>query len=640
MHKTFKTTFRIIYLILVIIFCLSFVKVNASSTSIIMDTGASIRLNNPQGIKFSANVSGFSESAEYGFFLGKGELTVKAIKNKTKVSVDNNDGKIAISIINIPESGLTQDISALAYVYDGGEYYYADRVETRNIFEVAYAMHEDINYSSIDFIDGIIDDVDINVTYDFGYEVQFQTKDDIRRAYYLDLYNFIVSKEAPELVTYNINNYNDFLDFMDTFYYKDRNEMGTIGTAFASYYLSQDIGGVLEDQPNTKFLGWCYENNKWIDLIHHLEEFFAYWRTDEGYSATDPNGNDFYASNWASLVDTAKFFYFDGETLNTRYGGIYSWFNSDRVDEKLNYLPGVGYTKLTYHSTSAITLPTAVKREGYEFLGWYDNNDNLVTVANQTMTVHAKWQKEGSIDVSAIANEFIKDFNDLNSTHVTYQNFDTSKMESSWLVAFGENEEMTEKWMWLYKGICDANNDTSKYPDSVGFSWATYKGFYLANLNGFFNGTVHKDSGLGNTSADYSQSINTLTVLEKRIDMISEYASEFISEFNSVCGTSLGTCANIDTNYLGSSVIDKFALDTDFVNKWMWVFEGICEVTNQPSRLPSADGFEWSNNRGFYLANLNGFFTKSQHTDTYLGTVSANYSLLINELTVLNSQYN
>ena len=124
-------------------------------------------------------------------------------------------------------------------------------------------------------------------------------------------------------------------------------------------------------------------------------QFFAYWRTDEGYTGgkDDPDnlGNDFFASPWASLVDTCKFFHFTSKNLNDTY----SWFNSQRVKDALDNVPGVIGDSLPTIGTivSPVKFINPV-RKGYKFLGWYDENDNLVTEAYHAMTVKAKWEKE------------------------------------------------------------------------------------------------------------------------------------------------------------------------------------------------------------------------------------------------------
>ena len=122
--------------------------------------------------------------------------------------------------------------------------------------------------------------------------------------------------------------------------------------------------------------------------------FFAYWRTDEGYTGgqNDPNnlGNDFFASAWASFVDTCKFFYFTGDTLNNTY----SWFKSERVKYALDHIPSV--FEGTFRTTGDINNPIYldnITREGYEFLGWFDEEGNIVTVITKSMTIYAKWKQ-------------------------------------------------------------------------------------------------------------------------------------------------------------------------------------------------------------------------------------------------------
>ena len=130
------------------------------------------------------------------------------------------------------------------------------------------------------------------------------------------------------------------------------------------------------------------------EFIPFLMTFFAYWRTDEGYtgSSSDPNntGNDFFASAWASLVDTCKFFYFTSDNLNDTY----PWFKSERVKDALDNVPGTDKTiKLLYGNIENPVVLPPVTRDGFEFLGWYDENGEKVEIVYNEMTVYAKWKK-------------------------------------------------------------------------------------------------------------------------------------------------------------------------------------------------------------------------------------------------------
>ena len=168
-----------------------------------------------------------------------------------------------------------------------------------------------------------------------------------------------------------------FLTNCKTWKVGNRDNLYHTGDNFGSYYVTKEIGGKVQDQPTDTFIGYCYQNDMYLDVIDHLITFFAYWRTDEGYTGgpEDPDnlGNDFFAIPWASMVDTSKFFYFTSDTLNN----IYSWFNSERVKHALDYIPGVMVTELnnSYFKDETYTLPSNVEMEGYTFNGFYlDSN--------------------------------------------------------------------------------------------------------------------------------------------------------------------------------------------------------------------------------------------------------------------------
>ena len=230
----------------------------------------------------------------------------------------------------------------------------------------------------------------INIEYDFGYDC-FETKDDLRIAFLTDFYNFLLDK-SYDFNRINIESIDDFLEYFNTWKVGNRSDLYHTGDSFGNLYVTVDIDGKVEDQPVDTFIGYCYQNNKYRDFINHLVVFFEYWRTDEGYSQTDPHGNDFFAEPWASMVDTAKFFFFTSENLHDKY----RWFNSDRVNYALDHIPGVGYVKLVYSDSEHdyVELPQDVTRDGYEFLGWYDSDGNLVTKVYGDIKVYAKWEQK------------------------------------------------------------------------------------------------------------------------------------------------------------------------------------------------------------------------------------------------------
>lgn len=232
------------------------------------------------------------------------------------------------------------------------------------------------------------------VSYDLGYDALY-SKYDLYVNYFTDFYNFMKEKTNANFSKYGIENVDDFLTFCLDWNANGRDSFYGVGDAFSNFYVNKNIGSKLEDQPETSFIGYCYKNNKYVEFIPFLMQFFAYWRTDEGYtgSESDPDnlGNDFFASPWASLVDTCKFFYFTSANLNDTY----SWFNSKRVKEALDNPPGLvkGFTSryVTVETPDVLKEPT---RDGYKFLGWYDKDGNKVTICDHEMTLYAKWEEQ------------------------------------------------------------------------------------------------------------------------------------------------------------------------------------------------------------------------------------------------------
>lgn len=234
------------------------------------------------------------------------------------------------------------------------------------------------------------------LTYKIGYEV-FDSKKDLYNSFFSDFYEFLKKRTNVNLDKYKINNVKEFLDFCSNWNADNNHSFYGVGLAFGRYFVHLDVGGKLEDQPQTSFIGYLYQNNLYIEFIPFLMRFFAYWRTDENYtgSSADPTntGNDFFADDWASLVDTCKFFHFSSLNLNDTY----SWFNSVRVKDALDNIPGVniGISNTSHHEDPIILKD--ITRENHIFLGWYDSleeNAKKISSVNREMTVYAKWLKK------------------------------------------------------------------------------------------------------------------------------------------------------------------------------------------------------------------------------------------------------
>ncbi len=179
------------------------------------------------------------------------------------------------------------------------------------------------------------------------------------------------------------------------------------------------------------------------------------------------------------------------------------------------------------------TLPSPL-REDYIFAGWVDVTGSLVTSISATMTgdvaLKATWTPEpnecpitydldgGRWDVqyqapSEIGRLFIADFNAFANLSLDPDELDTDNMSSTPFGNFFKNADNLAKWKWLLDGVWEAAQGAEELKaDVADFSKGGVIGFYMANFNGYFTGTQHTDTWLGNTSANYADASVSLIV--------------------------------------------------------------------------------------------------------------------------------
>ncbi len=163
-------------LLSILLVCLSllllvFIGVNTKALEApSMVNGASIRTSGEhQGLKFSASVTSLEGVVEHGFFVAKGTHTKEAIveafeasestvgENKLlKKTVEGTDLEFHLVVYNINSNNYNQNITALAYVYNGSSYTYAAAAVSRNILTIAEAAMEDLEYEPNEFIERIV----------------------------------------------------------------------------------------------------------------------------------------------------------------------------------------------------------------------------------------------------------------------------------------------------------------------------------------------------------------------------------------------------------------------------------------------------------------------------------------------------
>ena len=219
-------------------------------------------------------------------------------------------------------------------------------------------------------------------------------KDHLTRTFYKEFYLFIKSHGGEkDLLDNNIHSEDEFIEFALDWNSKGMDNCYGLGFSFQQYFLEVNRGGKLEDQSDKRFIGYCLKNNMFKDFINFLVSFFAWWRNDEHCTSFDPYNyaDDFFESSWATLVDTAKLLYFTSETV--------FWWQSFRVKYAIDNIPGVILSSFVKEEEldQPKTLPR-VRVAGYEFLGWFDEEDNEVTIASSNITVYAKLKRKDFYD--------------------------------------------------------------------------------------------------------------------------------------------------------------------------------------------------------------------------------------------------
>ncbi len=239
----------------------------------------------------------------------------------------------------------------------------------------------------------------INVKLDLGKEV-YNSKNDLFRSFFRDFYNFIdVHYGLDELKSHNINSLNDFYTLASSMTWKENDtlthtQMRGIGNIASKYFLVKDIGGSITNQPTTHFVGYCYQNNMYVDFLLFQIDFFAWWREDEGYTTPTNNGSDFFAEAWAPLVDLGKFFYYNENTSYVKSARVRDCFINIASVVKCESIIMLDEMDGNY------MLPMDLSRRGYTFKGWYTTSGQKVTMVDnfniqeRIVTYLAKWEKK------------------------------------------------------------------------------------------------------------------------------------------------------------------------------------------------------------------------------------------------------
>ena len=310
----------------------------------------------------------------------KEDVTLIAI---WQLKFDVNKANEVIKMINtLPYHTTYNDKEKIDYIL---EYYNGLTEDTKNLVTNIDILHSKIN---------VIEEIENNkteITYVLG-DNNYVSREELFNNFFSDFYMFIVNNHGTDyLIENNINNIEDFVTLAADFNGAGVSNLYGIGNLAGRYLLSKDINGILENQPETTFFGYCYQNNLYQDLLPFFIRFFAYWRIDERYANLNNYGADIFAEGWAPTVDIAKFFYYDENT---------SYVKTERMLDCFLNTASVVYGDLPTVLTQGMILPNDLKLRGYIFEGWYDNpeftGDKITTITNtnEKVILYAKWTED------------------------------------------------------------------------------------------------------------------------------------------------------------------------------------------------------------------------------------------------------
>lgn len=219
----------------------------------------------------------------------------------------------------------------------------------------------------------------------------YLSKEQLCEGFFTDFYYYIVSYHGTShLEKNNLYDVYDFVELSQDFTGAGANNLYGIGNIAGRYLLEKDINGILENQTDNAFFGFCYQNGMYKDVLPFFINFFAYWRIDEKYANTSNYGADIFAESWAPTVDIAKFFYYNEET---------SYVKTERMIDCLTNTASV-----VYGLEDDILN---IRMRGYKFIGWYDNPEfsgSPITDLSKYSKVYAKWEIDENQQAQDAAN--------------------------------------------------------------------------------------------------------------------------------------------------------------------------------------------------------------------------------------------
>ena len=378
--------------------------------------------------------------------------------------------------------------------------------------------------------------------------------------------------------------------------------------AAETYYFNGAASG-------TKFLATtkvaAEAKDVFLEAVPEKETFYLYFMDGENKKYINIVGTDTDKAE-IHIEDTASAEYSFSADLGTLvstnekgtfYMGTYSNYNTISASAT-KYISGSnkGEIGVTQFPTSLATLADGVHGAGEKI------TEVAVADAPKEITIYAKWQRQ-----------FVTTFN-MNNEDASNQTYATTMSDYNTLVVLPDAPTLKGYTFggWYTNKACQDN----QVVDADTFKVTYARTLYAKWTKNKYDVTFDSNGG---------SEITLIPDVEYKSVLVS--GAEFIKDFNAAAGTKLGSAAELDTDYMGSSKMDVMVTNAEFAAKWQWLFDALVELSGDPSKAATAANME--SLRGFYLANINGFFTKTAHKDTWLETQGMDFSNAANVAAVL-----
>ena len=272
----------------------------------------------------------------------------------------------------------------------------------------------------------------------------YTSKEALFKGFFTDFYYYIAAcYGTEELAKCGVKSAQDFVALAKDFNGVGVTDLAGIGYVAGSFFLESRSNNILDNQTDRGFLGFCWQNGMYRDILPFFINYFAFWRLDEHFANATNSGADMLVEGWAATVDIAKFFYYD---VNTSY------VKTDRVLDCFANAAGV-----VYGLEEGQALPQ-IRMRGYIFEGWYDNPEfagEAITNSDDVtegMSLYAKWRYDDAqrdLDDAARVDIYIYNL----TTQRAYRNANTVGYVKAMYDALSENgkslvqDQATYEWL-------------------------------------------------------------------------------------------------------------------------------------------------------------------------------------------------